>query len=193
MTDQLSPVVDKALQQALVDLTDLSLLGKQRTGISRDPASARSTSSSTRSSRRSASARTTSPSASPPSAAPLTGALPPSPPRPVSSRSRPGCSRSTTSTAVRGTPHGSFRPDQGDPRCSRRSRSPDQRPSHRHRQGAGEAGLDASLGLARLRALLPRRPAGIRLAEQWCHAVLRGGRTRGRCIRAFEYAKGRNR
>ena len=29
MTDQLSPVVDKALQQALVDLTDLSLLGKQ--------------------------------------------------------------------------------------------------------------------------------------------------------------------
>ena len=29
MTDQLSPVVDKALQQALVDLTDLSLLGTQ--------------------------------------------------------------------------------------------------------------------------------------------------------------------
>lgn len=29
MTTQLSPVVEKALQQALVDLTDLSLLGKQ--------------------------------------------------------------------------------------------------------------------------------------------------------------------
>ena len=98
MTDQLSPVVDKALQQALVDLTDLSLLGKQahwniqgsrfralhlqldeiveevRVGAD-DVAERLAALGGT-----------------------LTGALPPSPPRPVSSRSRPGCSRSTMST-----------------------------------------------------------------------------------------------